>query len=476
MNGTLDFYSFKTVLPDYSWDFGTPNVEYNELQTDTSFFAATSNNSSGIEYVGYAPFFSVTLSSQAGNVSSSFAAMRREVDFGDYYNLESNNVFTSTLSNELFCHNYVMPGVYTIKLKQTEYKYVERTNFVVFDCLEKYCLEWSWRKTNCLDGGAQVTWQSTLTGEEYEKTWRFQPCDAEWASSAGLYVQPVEVSTRFPLSWQWYNFLCQGYNNPKNLPITWNQASFQGPEELTWAGTTGPCLDISTINMIWRWDNIKCNTQANPLVNPITWNETSCSEPNNKTWNDIALNCQDRAPILSAGVKEIIKEATIRVLEIPPKVYLYANDLPPTSLYSPLTVRLSPRYIKCGSFPIEKIIWDLGDGSPLLVQRRWANDINEPFVYNGLFNLDSVDPRNYDVIHTYTRNSITKDTFYPSITAFASSTGTSDCAAIQIGPLQLNSSKTVASRFSLLQNELTEDGIVLIGSVDNSLAAWNVDN
>ena len=477
MNGTIEFFSFKTVLPDYSWDFGTPNVDYNLFLTDTSYFARTSNNPSNKEYVGYAPFFSVTLSSAAGNVALSSVAMRRDVDFGDYYNSESNNVFTASLSNVLFCHNYVMPGVYTLTFKQTEYVYVRTNQSGVYDCLDKYCINWTWAQANCLIGGLPITWQKTLPGQNYEKIWRFEGCDAEWASRAGLYVQPIESRERFPLSWQWYNFFCESPTNPKNTPITWAQSTFQGPEELTWSGTTGPCLEISTNNTIWRWDNIKCNTGNNPLVDPITWDEVRCSVPGGKTWGQVSLNCDELAPTLSAGVREIVKEAVIRVLENPPKVYLHAIDLPDLQeLRSPLTVRLTPRYIKCGSFPIEKIVWDLGDGSPLLIQRRWANLVNEPFTYNGVFNLDYEDPRNYDIIHTYTKTLESIHTFYPSITAYASSTGTIDCAAIVVGPLQVNKTEVVAPEITLLQNELTDHGVVLLGDVKNSIAAWNVDN
>jgi hypothetical protein len=477
MNSTVEFYSFKTVLPDYSWDYGTPLVEYNTFLTNTQNFIAPSNNDLGREYVGYAPFFSVTLSSAAGSVALSSAAMRRDIDFGDYYNQETNNAFTASLSNVLFCHNYVMPGLYTIRFKQMEWVYIQTATSGIYDCLDRYCINWTWAQANCLIGGFPITWQSTLTGEEYEKIWRFEGCDADWASRAGLYIQPVEQRERFPLSWQWYNFFCQSINNPKNTPVTWAQATFQGPEELTWSGTSGPCLEISTNNTIWRWDNIKCDTQSNPLVDPITWDETKCSEPGSKTWSQVALACEEIAPTLSAGVREVIKEATIRVLEIPPKVYLHAVDLPdPEELRSPLTVRLTPRYIKCGSFPIEKIVWDLGDGSPLITQRRWANISEKPFAYNSVFNLDYEDPRNFDIIHTYNKDLQTVYAFYPSITAYASSTGTTDCAATVIGPIQVDSTKVVAPKLTLLQNELVKDKVVLLGDIDNTIAAWNVDN
>lgn len=285
-----------------------------------------------------------------------------------------------------------------------------------------------------------------------------------------MYIQPVDEEDRVPLSWQWYNFLCES-TNPHNTPTKWSASSFQQPEQLTWAGSSGPCLNLGqTEQTTWRWNNITLS--AGQFNTNVTWDETSCSSPQNATWNHIAENCTgSSAPLLSSGTQTIIKEALIRVLEIPPIAYLEVEQ--PSDRTSPLTVRLSPKSVVCGSFPIEKIVWDLGDGSPLLIQRRWSNTLEEPFVYSGALSEDYQDPRNYDVIHTYTKTPQTGFSFYPSITAYTSSTNSSDCASVMVGPLKLPT--TTGSNFKLLQNELSEHGKVLIGQIDDNVAVWRSD-
>jgi hypothetical protein len=132
---------------------------------------------------------------------------------------------------------------------------------------------------------------------------------------------------------------------------------------------------------------------------------------------------------------------------------------------------LSPKYTKCGSFPIDKIVWDLGDGTPLIEQSRYNPIKGEPFVYSDQFGFDFEDPRNYDIIHTYYRTSTSGSCFYPSITAYASSTGTYDCASVIIGPLNFESHDQKNPR--MLQNKLTENGIGYIGEMGSDISLWN---
>lgn len=471
MSSTFDIFSIKSVPSSYSWDKGTPILDFGDFVTELSACSAVSNNDGGVEYVGYAPFVFVSLSSAPGNVGETSVALRRTADFGDFYNSDSNFVTFPTLSNELFCHAYIMPGLYTVRFERTEYIEVTEEAFTAFGaCLQKHCIDWSWKTLANCTPELSVTWSSTLTGNSYQKKWKFEPCEAEWASNNGLYIQPVDEEDRVPLSWQWYNFLCES-TNPHNTPTKWSASSFQQPEQLTWAGSSGPCLNLGqTEQTTWRWNNITLS--AGQFNTNVTWDETSCSSPQNATWNHIAENCTgSSAPLLSSGTQTITKEALIRVLEIPPIAYLEVEQ--PSDRTSPLTVRLSPKSVVCGSFPIEKIVWDLGDGSPLLIQRRWSNTLEEPFVYSGALSEDYQDPRNYDVIHTYTKTPQTGFSFYPSITAYTSSTNSSDCASVMVGPLKLPT--TTGSNFKLLQNELSEHGKVLIGQIDDNVAVWRSD-
>ena len=382
MTPTFDIFSIETVKPTYSWDSGTPVVFYSDFVTTLSALSALSNNSEGVEYVGYAPFMKVSLSSELGTTEGeSWLEINRKINFGDFYNSETNYIETQSNVSEIFCHVYVMPGLYTLSFLSTKSETVSGDLILSGDCIQKHCIDWSWKSLSVCTPELSVTWRTTLPGNKYQKIWDFEPCEKNWKSApdecgGDAYIQP---------------------------------------------DTTG----------------------ASPLQSTST-------------------------------TQVIIKESYIRVLEIPPVAYLSATNLT-TSHVSPLTVRLSPAATICGSFPIERIVWDLGDGSPLLVQRRWANTEQSPFVYSGILGQDNKDPRNYDVVHTYTKTPDSDYCFYPSITAYCSSTNSSDCASLTIGPLKLPSLNTENVPFKLMQTELTEHGKVLLGEMDNNIVAWRVD-
>jgi hypothetical protein len=485
-NVTFDFLNIVSVPADYSWDEGTPLVEYPNSNLITDVVSSIDvNMQPDADYVGYAPFVSFSLSSFAGTPSPSSVAVQRLVDFGDYYNSDSNYVMNPTLSNAVFCHNYIMPGVYTITLTKTEYV-INSTSSALFEpysCMERYCdqgIQWTWNKTDCeYSSDPKITWNSTLSNQTWEKRWIDRPeetCNASWAAVNGIYVETGDqFNSRYPLSWQWYNFLSQSPNK-HNTPTTWEQTGFQQSDQLSWSETSGPCYNFNSLEVNWNWNNITCDLSANPFGTILTWDELQCIQPQATSWDDIKRTCgtsTNTITTLSASKNVITHTRALRVIEIPPTAYLDVTDLTPNKT-SPLTVRLSPRIIKSGSFPIEKIVWNLGDGSPLLIQRRWDPTQESPFVFSNTYNLDWKDPRNYDIVHTYRKTNESGFSFYPSLTAYASSTGTLDCAAAMVGPLKLES--TSEFNLSILQNELTDHGKVIIGEVGNTAAAWRMDN
>jgi hypothetical protein len=142
----------------------------------------------------------------------------------------------------------------------------------------------------------------------------------------------------------------------------------------------------------------------------------------------------------------------------------------PENINFPLTVTITPRYTLTGSFPIEKIVWDLGDGSPLITKTRWDNNTSFPFVTSGAMSADPLDPRNFDIVHTYTKPDNSVYSFYPSITAYTYSTGSSDACSITIGPIAAQPLQGVG--FKILQTELNEDGTALIGQVGDNIGIW----
>ena len=480
MSFTFDMLSIRTVPSSYSWDKGVPGVTFTNLVTSLNACKRFSNNAKGIEYVGYAPFVSIALSSDSGAIDISENIVRT-VNFGDYYNSESNIITNSSFDYAVFSHAYLMPGLYSVQIERKQYVTLLTKDVYTYGaCFQRHCVNWTWANLNTnysvIPNVVDFNWRATKQGGTYEKKWRREPCTDEQFSGNGLYVEKIKYNDnkRAPLSWQWFNFRQNPSNNPLNTITPWLSTGFQRPDQLTWKQTSGPCLqnlNYHGTNIIWKWDYVTAQRTGNYITN-LTWDEAVANEPGNITWDFSSQFCNgDTANLLlSTGIQTITTEAYIRVLEIPPQAYL--EVIQPEDRMSPLTVTLTPRNIISGSFPIEKIVWDLGDGSPLITQRRWAPTLEAPFVYSGSVCDDYEDPRNYDIVYTYRKTPTSPYSFYPSLTAYASSTGTTDSTTAVVGPLRYTESNVV---FNLLQSELTDKGKILLGQIDNEIAVWKAD-
>lgn len=424
MNADFKISFINTVSSDYEWDDGVPSQ--NNLLSIASL-SAPSTNSSGLEYVCYAPYAVVMLSSSnTARVSS--VSVRRTFNFGDYYN-SKENIFTTTLTGDVFfSHVYIMPGLYTITLTEEE--------FVLAPNPKKFA-------PSSYSQSSQITLE-----KETQTKWH-------WEDYKGI------RENEFPATWQNLKF-------QKTL-------NFKYPTQLTWFNTKN-CLRLDP-QIYWQWNNLVNDISiTNKHARRITWNQSVSSGDYAKTWNSVIGNCNVDDLVLSAAPISITKkEALLRVIEVPPVAYLSGNQ--PLNLVDrkfPLTVRLTPRFTQSGSFPIEKIVWDLGDGSPLLTRRRWENNFSFPFVHSGALSADFKDPRNFDVIHTYDKAERGQYTFYPSITAYSSSTGKADIAATVVGPIKTESFNL--SSFKITQNHLGENGALLLGEIDKTAAIWKVNN
>jgi hypothetical protein len=211
-------------------------------------------------------------------------------------------------------------------------------------------------------------------------------------------------------------------------------------------------------------------------VNKYTWNQiTTLSNPN-LIWTEYTgisadtINGTTVVPNVTALVTGQTSNFLISVVEIPPTAYLSANiSTNAGNIVFPLTITITPRYTRTGSFPIEKIVWDFGDGSPLVTKRRWDKNTVSPFLSTDALSADLIDPRNFDVTHTYTKQNTTQFSFYPSITAYASSTGTTDVCSITIGPVR---AEPLTEDFTILHTDLNEDGVVMIGQVGSQATGW----
>lgn len=161
-----------------------------------------------------------------------------------------------------------------------------------------------------------------------------------------------------------------------------------------------------------------------------------------------------------------ITEATVcTVQEILPKANLYSVTQPTTG-YAPFSVRLTARTTTPGSFPVDRILWDFGDGSERLLVSRYYNEPNSNLIFTNVLSSDSQDPRNYDVLHTYTRECDTYPVFYPSITAYSSSTNSIDTCSLTIGPVLLS---TTDAQFHILKGRNTPYGNLYSAEIDKNL-------
>jgi hypothetical protein len=169
----------------------------------------------------------------------------------------------------------------------------------------------------------------------------------------------------------------------------------------------------------------------------------------------------------------IIKTHLIEVKEIPPVAGMHSMTRPITGI-SPFTVQLTPRTCKSGSFPIDRIDWDFGDGSPIKTISRFMNlSADEEVIYTDRFINDSLDVRNYDVIHTYKKTKKNYSIFYPSLTCYSANTNTFDSCSIPIGPI---STQSLTPRTTLLKTRNTLRGNLYAMDIDGNLAFLSTNN
>lgn len=179
----------------------------------------------------------------------------------------------------------------------------------------------------------------------------------------------------------------------------------------------------------------------------------------------LTVDPQTQVLLQKVLVSSPLTKTVCAVQEIPPKANLY-SVFQPTTGYAPFLVRLTARTTIPGSFPVDRILWDFGDGSERLLVTRYFNEPNNNLVNNNVFTNDLEDPRNYDVLHTYTRECGTYPVFYPSITAYSSSTNSTDTCSLTIGPLLLSTTNT---QFHLLKSRNTPYGNLYSAEINKNI-------
>jgi hypothetical protein len=356
---------------------------------------------------GYAPGLRVVFQNNSSNEYTYNITEKYEWNFGDYYN-SSSNIISLPCSNNVE-HVYVMPGVYNVTITHTRTETPTIIDPGLRHCQGLYNYQWYW--DNLMPGLAQsVTWND-LSGSKLTKTWGDESaCFDKYCSY-----------------WSWSNLTTNGTN-----PYTWDQTSKTngGQYPKRWE------LDEGNVGVI-------CN-------------------------NATAVPTQ----IISATSVTLVGQ--IQVVELPPTAGLAVvnplDDTLTTTAYgtSPLVVQITPRTTTTGSFPIDRIDWDMGDGSGVLTVTRYTTADSSIFKANNQYSNDPADPRNYDVVYTYNRNKDLYQLFYPSLTAYASSTGTYDTASIEIGPVELQSFNNTDIKILKVRN--TPSGNIYTLDVNGNIA------
>jgi hypothetical protein len=254
-----------------------------------------------------------------------------------------------------------------------------------------------------------------------------------------IVTQPVDTNPslcrdRYNINWYWDNLTRLTNLPPKPDAKTWNETACLSSFPKTW---DPELFCLQKYCRYWSWENTKSTGR-----NDTTWEQTQTNGEFEKKWlyesNDTL--CQIPEQPLSILVRqerqETIKQFMVEVKELLPRTGLYSITRPIVGT-APLTVQLTPRTTICGSFPIDRIDWDLGDGTPIKTITRQGTPLDPSFINNNVFIGDSLDPRNYDIIHTYNRSIDQYSIFYPSITAYSANTGSYDACSTTIGPVEL---------------------------------------
>jgi len=176
--------------------------------------------------------------------------------------------------------------------------------------------------------------------------------------------------------------------------------------------------------------------------------------------------------ISSVVIDEISPSPIILVLKDDGTVYDRKN--PP--LNTPATLQLCASGTIDGSFLLERLDWDLGDGSPIITITRNIPFSPEAIFVESISNslsafTDSQDPRNYLIRHTYHRYDFNDTTtFSPTVIAYSRVTNKkSSITYHKIGPIKL----PLATKRKLIKNRMyNAQNDILLAFEDENLTTY----
>jgi len=207
-----------------------------------------------------------------------------------------------------------------------------------------------------------------------------------------------------------------------SLEKTWNYQAIQ-PDEECYSPTQLACFQKHCVP--WSWRELKMGGNYE-----VTWSMTKTDREYVKKWKyESPENCSNNGFTLTTSTTSVpIAKGVITILEVSPKALLNTAAISLTGI-APYTVEISAHNTQSGSFPIERIDWDFyNDGNIKTVSRYETPDTT---FFTKITALSGGDPRNYAARIEFKDLGV----FYPSITAYSSSTGTSDACCAMVGPI-----------------------------------------
>lgn len=362
--------------------------------------------------VGYAPGVKVKFANTS-NPSLRYKNLTYTWNFGDYYNDTTNSI--ALTSQDSVEHIFVMPGKYTVQLQAEETLLDPNSTTTIEDqkCLSKFSIRWFWN--------------NLISSSENNITWNETRCN--------LQDNTVPEENKKPKWWFNETQCIQKY-----------------------------CTE-------WSWFYLSSESD----VTPIKWSQTKADAEYEKRWQ---LEENDSICDVIQAVtpfKEIVRKPfVVEVIEVPPTAGITCLTRPLTGK-SPFTVELSPKGCKAGSFPIERIDWDFGDGSPIVTLTRYSQN-NIPNVIKKFplaLSGDPDDVRNYNVTHTYEVDKNTYPVFYPSLTCYSANTNTSDSCCTVVGPIIADYQPTIAQ---VLKVRNTPKGNIYAINLNQNIAFFTTNS
>jgi hypothetical protein len=403
--------AFSTSFQISSYQTVDPNFIWDQGVPVLSSLPLVTTSTAAI--TGYAPGIQVSFQNKSGidtsqgNTGAPLIAYNW--NFNDYYNVSTNT--TSLTGTDTVTHTYIMPGTYypTLNSVQSTIQGIQNPVNYTKLCFGDYDDNWYWQNFYCTTSPAGAANTNLLQWDSLKSTSQYPKT---WDSSD-------KCLQKYCLSWSWR--LLQ--SNSKGS-VTWAQAKRTGP-----------------YSKLWRYEP----------------NNTVCAQPIAKAKS-----------VLLVQEQTVQNVCSITVLEKSPVAGMYCFTPPPLTAINQITVQLTPRTTVTGSFPIDRIVWDLGDGTPLITVSRYSTPTDPSLIATNVLSSDPADVRNYDVVHTYYRNSKnTYPVFYPSLTCYSANTNTSDSCCLTIGPITLSSTPSVTH---LLKTKNTMSGNMYIFGIDNNIS------